>query len=131
MDGNARSVWIKYQYVNCINISDALCSFPVTLPRNLDIKQHAENTNNTRHQTTCREHQQHITAPPRKTSNSGPHHKGVADPSVLLWLVALSEAAICHQSSPALSFAVLCSCACVRCVGRLALAAKNKNIHLR
>ena len=44
---------------------------------------------------------------------------------VLLWLVALSEAAIRYPSSPPLSFAVLCMC--VRCVARLARAAKNKN----
>ena len=53
---------------------------------------------------------------------------------VLLWLVALSEVAIRNQSSPPLSLfgctAVRCACMCVRCVARLARAAKNKNMDL-
>ena len=67
VDGNERIVWIKYQYLNCINISDVLCFFPGTHPRSLDIRQHAENTNN-------------ITTPPGSTSSSGSHHERVADP---------------------------------------------------
>ena len=52
--------------------------------------------------------------------------------SVLLWLVALSEAAIRHQSSPPLS---LFCCAVhvvsyVRRAARLARAAKKKNMDL-
>ena len=89
VDGNVKIVWIKYRYLNCTNIHDVLCFFPETHPRNLDIRQHADNTNN-------------IANPP---SSSGPPHERVAGP---LWLVVLSEAAIRRQSSPLLSFAVLC-----------------------
>ena len=47
---------------------------------------------------------------------------------VLLWLVALSEGVIRHQSLSPLSLAMLCMC--VNCVARLARAAKNKNVEL-
>ena len=47
VDGKVKIVWIKYQYLNCINIYDVLCFFPETHRKNLS------------HQTTCREHQQH------------------------------------------------------------------------
>ena len=45
-------------------------------------------------------------------------------PGELLWLIALSEAAIRRQSSPPLFFAVLCMWAVCR-----ACAAKNKNTY--
>ena len=45
---------MKYQYLNCINISDVLCVLPETLRRNLDIRQHADNIKN-------------ITTPPSST----------------------------------------------------------------
>ena len=63
---NVRIIWIKYQYLNCINISDVFCFFPETHPRNLDIRQHAENTN--------------ITTPPSSTSSRGLHHERVVGP---------------------------------------------------
>ena len=66
VDGNVRIVWIKYQYLNCINIHDVLCFFPETHHTNLDIRQHAQNTN--------------ITTPPSSTCSSGPHHERVAGP---------------------------------------------------
>ena len=47
---------------------------------------------------------------------------------VLLWLVALSEAAIRHESSPplSLSFAVLCMFEYVRAVCRASVACREK-----
>ena len=66
VDGKVKIVWIKYQYLNCINIHDVLCFFPETHHTNLDIRQHAQNTN--------------ITTPPSSTCSSGPHHERVAGP---------------------------------------------------
>ena len=66
VDGKVQIVWIKYQYLNCINIHDVLCFFPETHHTNLDIRQHAQNTN--------------ITTPPSSTCSSGPHHERVAGP---------------------------------------------------
>ena len=96
VDGNVRIVWIIYQYLNCINLSDDLCVFPETHRRNLDIRQHAENTN--------------ITTPPSSTDKETSGHTTSVWQirGVMLWLVALSVAAIRHQSSPPLCFAVLC-----------------------
>ena len=113
VDGNVRIVWIEYQYLNCINISDVLCFFPETRPRNLDIRQHAANT--------------YITTPPSSTSGSGLHHERVAGPRC----TAVASHSIGGRDpssviTASLSFAVLCMC--VRCVARLARAAKNKNM---
>ena len=115
VDGKLRIIWIKYEYINGINISDVFCSSPETHLRNLDIRQHAENTNNITTRLAAQAAAGHTTSVWQVRG-------------VLLWLVALSEAAIRHQSSPPLSFAVLCMC--VRCVARLARAAKNKNMDL-
>ena len=49
---------------------------------------------------------------------------------VLLWLGALPEAAIRHQSSLPLSLLLCCACVCVRCVAHLARAAINENMDL-
>ena len=65
-DGNVKIVWIKYQYLNCINISDVLWFFPETHPRKTDVSQHAQNTNST--------------TPLSSTSSSGPHNERVAGP---------------------------------------------------
>ena len=91
VDGNVRIVWIKDKYLNCINICGVLCFFPETLPRNLYISQHAENTN--------------ITLHPRLATQAAAGHttRVWQIHGVLLWLVALSEAAIRHQSSRLLS----------------------------
>ena len=82
--------------LNCIRIFDVLCFFPETHPRNLDIRQHAENTNN-------------ITTPPRGTRSSGQHHERVAGPRCTA--VASCSIGGCDPSSvitASLSFAVLC-----------------------
>ena len=102
VDGNVRIVWIQYQYLNYVNISDVLSFFPETRPRNLDIRQHAENTNN-------------ITTPPSSTSSSGPHHERVAGPRCTA--VASCSIGSCDPSSAitaSLSLVLLC---CAR-VGR-------------
>ena len=112
VDGNVRIVWIKYQYLNCINISDVLCFFPETHRRNLDIRQHAENTN--------------ITTPPSSTSSSGPHHERVAGPRCTA--VASCSVGGCDSSSVITtppSYAELGIC-----VARLARVAKNRNMDL-
>ena len=113
VDGNVRIVWIKYQYLNCINISDVWCFFPETHPRNLDIRQHAENTNN-------------ITTPPRGTRSSGQHHERVAGPRCTA--VASCSIGGCDPSSVTTASLSIC-CAVhvytVRCVARLARDAKN------
>ena len=77
VDGNVRIVWIKYQYLNCINISDVWCFFPETHPRKLliDIRQHADNN---------------ITTPPSSTRSNGPHHERVADP----WCTVVASCSI-------------------------------------
>ena len=111
LDENVRIVSFKYQYLNCINISHVLCFCPETRPRNQDIKQHEENTNN-------------VTTTPSSTSSSGPNHEFVAGPRC----TAVASCAIggCDPSSvitASLSFAVLCMR--VRFVTRLARAAKN------
>ena len=46
LDGNVRTVWIKYEYLNRPYIPDVLCFLPEARPRNLNIRQHAKNTNN-------------------------------------------------------------------------------------
>ena len=100
-DGNVRIVWIKYRYLNCINISDVWCFFPETHPRNLEFRQHAENTNNT-------------TTPPSSTSSSGSLHERVADPRCTA--VASCSIRGCDPSSVitvSLSFAVVCMYVCV------------------
>ena len=69
--------------------------FLETNPINLDIKQHAENTN--------------ITTPLSSTSSSGPHYERVADPRCTA--VASCSIGGCDPSSviaASLSFAVLC-----------------------
>ena len=55
------------QLTTCNNISDVLCFCSETHPRNLDIRKHAETTNN-------------VTTPPNTTSSSGPHHERVVGP---------------------------------------------------
>ena len=110
MDENVRIVWIKYQYFNCMNISDVLCFFPETHPRNLDIRQHAENTN-------------YITTPPNSTSSSVPHHERVADPRCTA--VAGRSIGGCDPSSVITASLFCCVVMCVRCVAGLALAVKN------
>ena len=105
-DGNVRIVWIKYQHLNCINICDVLCFFPETHPRNLDIRQHAENTNS-------------ITILTSSTTSSGPHHERVAGPRYSA--VAGCSIGGCDPSpviTTSFSFAVVCMC--VWCVARLA-----------
>ena len=47
---------------------------------------------------------------------------------VLLWLVALSEAAIRHQSSPPLSLVLCCACCVTRAVYRASGARREKRI---
>ena len=101
VDGNVRIVWIKYQYLNCINISGVLCFFPETHPRNLDIRQHAENNK--------------ITTPPSSTSSSGPHKERVAGPRCTA--VASCSIGGCDPSSVITAvlfcFAVhVCACGC-------------------
>ena len=116
VDGNVRIVWIKYQYLNCINMSDVLCFFPETYSRNLDIRQHAENTNS-------------ITTPPSSTRSSGPHHERVAGPRCTA--VASCSIGGCDPSSlitASISLLLCCAWMCVRCVARLSRAAKNKNM---
>ena len=111
--GNVRIVRIKYECLHCINISDVLCFFPETHPKkSVDIRQHADNNN--------------ITTPPSSTSSSGPHHERVAGPRC----TAEASCSIggCDPSSvitASFSFAVLFMW--VRCVARLARAAKNNN----
>ena len=91
LDGNVRTVWIEYEYLNCPYKSNVL---------RLDIRQRAQNTNN-------------ITTPPNSTSSSGPHHAHVPGPwSTAMVMVASSEAAVRRLSSPPLSL-LLCCCACV------------------
>ena len=83
----------------------------------VDIRQHAENTSN-------------ITTPPSSTSSSGPHHERVADPPCTA--VARISIGGCDPSS-VVNRPSLFSCAvhaCVRCVARLARAAKNENMDL-
>ena len=113
LDGNVRIVWIKYQYLNCINISDVLCFFPETYRRNPDVRQHAENSNNT--------------TPPSSTDK-----KHRATPRERCTAVASCSIGGCDPSSvitASLSFVVLCMChACG--VARLARAAKKKKTHL-
>ena len=98
LNRNVRIVRIKYQHLNCIHISDFLCFCPEIHPINLllDIRQHAENTNN-------------VTTPPSSTSSSGSHHELVAVPRC----TAVVSCALggCDPSSvitASLSFAVLC-----------------------
>ena len=83
--GNVRIIVIKYQYLNCINISDVLCFFPETHPQNLDIRQHAKNTN--------------IITPPSSTSSSGPHHERVAGPRCTAVAVISCSIGGCDPSS--------------------------------
>ena len=77
-----------------------------------------------RHQPTCREQ-------PRLASQAASGHTTsvwqIRGPP--LCLVALSEAAIHHQSSPPLSFAVLRMYVCAVCA-RLAHATKNEHMGL-
>ena len=112
-------VWIEYQYHNCINVSDVWCFFTEIRPRNLDIRQHAKDTNN-------------ITTPPSGTSSSGPHHERLADPRCTA--VASCSIGGCDPSSvitaSLFGCAVRCACMRVRCFTRLARGAKNKNIDL-
>ena len=82
LDGNIRTVWIKYGYLYCPSNSDVLCFLAEAHRIILDIKQHAQNTNN-------------ATTPPTSTSSSGGHTTRVSQVcDVLLWPLALSEAAI-------------------------------------
>ena len=99
VDGNVKIVWIKYQYLNYINISDVLC-FPETHPRNLDIRQHAENTNS-------------VTTPPSSTSSSGPHHERVAGPRCTA--VASCSIGGCDPSLVITAPLSLCCCAVHAC----------------
>ena len=111
---NVRIIWIKYQYLNCINISDVFCFFPETHPRNLDIRQHAENTNN-------------ITTPPNSTSSSGPHHEHVAGPRCTA--VASCSIGGCDPSSVITgSLSRLLCCACVCGVSRVSRALRKIRI---
>ena len=75
-DGNVRTVWIQYEYLNCPYTSDVLCFLPEAHPINLDIRQHAMDTNN-------------ATPPPisGSTSSSGPHHALAAG----LWCTAVAS----------------------------------------
>ena len=113
MDGNVTIVWIKYQYLKCINISDVPCFFPETHPRNLDVRQL----------------QKTPTLQPLLAAQAAAGHTTSVWQvrGVVLWLVALSEAAIRHQSSSPLSLFCCVVHACVVC---LAHAAKNKNMDL-
>ena len=79
---------------------------PDTHPRNLDIRQHAENTNN-------------ITTPPNSTSSSGPHHEHVAGPRCTA--VASCSIGGCDPSSvitASLSLLLCCPVLCCACVVR-------------
>ena len=90
---------------------------PETHRRNLDIRQHAENTNI-------------ITTPPSsaQTRSSGPHHERVADPRCTP--VASCSIGGCDPSSVITASLFCCAVhvSCVRCVARLARAAKKKNM---
>ena len=85
--------------LNCIRIFDVLCFFPETHPRNLDIRQHAENTNN-------------ITTPPRGTRSSGQHHERVAGPRCTA--VASCSIGGCDPSVITASLSLLLLCAVCR-----------------
>ena len=116
---DSRSLWTEMQGSFGINIttsiSDVLCFFPETHPRNLDIRQHAENANN-------------IITPPSSTSSSEPHHDRVAGPRCTA-VVSCSIGGYDPPSAITASlFAVLCMC--VRCIARLARDAKNKDMDL-
>ena len=102
--GKVRTLWIKRQYLNCINISDdVLCLVSETHIRNRDTRQRAENTNN-------------ITTPPSSTSSSGTHHERVAGPRCTA--VASCSIGGCDPSSViTASLPLLLCCAC--CVMRL------------
>ena len=99
VEGNAKIVWIQYQYLNYVNISDVLSFFPETRPRNLDIRQHAENTNN-------------ITTQPSSTSSSEPHHERVAGPRCTA--VASCSIGGCDPSVITASLSLLLLCAVCR-----------------
>ena len=111
------TVWSDHDYLNCPYISDVLWFIPEAPPRNLDIRQHAENTSN-------------VTTPPSdcssssSSSSSGQYHARVAGPwrAVLLWLYALSDAWVRHRSSPHLPLRSVLLRMRVRCAVR---AAKN------
>ena len=113
-----------YCPLNIISTSTAImfamfsCFFPATHPRNLDIRQPAESTNN-------------IIATPSSTSSSGRHRDRVAGPRSTA--MASCSIGVCGPSSvitASLYLSLLLCCACVRCVARLARAAKNKNMDL-
>ena len=102
------------QLNSCINISDVLCFFPETHRRNLDIRQHAENTNITTPPSSTDKKQR---ATPRACGRSTVYCYG-------LLLYRRLRSVISHHR--------LCICcavhvvSCVRCVARLARAVKKK-----
>ena len=89
-----------------------LCFFPETHPRDLDIRQHAENTNN-------------ITTPPSSTSRSGPHHERAA--GRMCTAVASCSIEGCDPTSVITASLSLFCCAGHVCAVRRACAAKNRN----
>ena len=99
VNGNVKIVWIKYQYLNGINIPDVLCFFPET---------EIWTSDNTQRTPT--------TLQPRLAAQAAASHTTSVWQvcGVLLWVVALSEAAIRHQSSPPLS--LFCCAVNVMCV---------------
>ena len=119
VDGNVKIAWIKYQLPQLYQyFRYFLCFFPETHPRNPDIRQHAENTNN-------------ITTPPSSTSSSGTHHERVAGPRCTA--VASCSIGGCDPSSViTASLSLLLCCACVCGVSRVSLAraTTNKSIDL-
>ena len=119
MDGNVKIVWIKYQYLNCINISDVSCFFPETHRRNLDIRQHAENTNMTTPRSST-DKQQRVT--PRACGRSAVYCCGQL-------LYRRLRSVISHHRLSLFCCAVHVV-SCVQCVARLARAAKKKNMNL-
>ena len=113
--GNVRIDWIEYEYLNGINISDVLCVlFPETHPRNVDIRQHAENANN-------------IATPPSSTGSSGPHYERVAGPHCTA--VASCSIGGCDPSSvitASLPLLLCCACCVMRATCRASGARREK-----
>ena len=101
-----RSLWAEMygsfelnEYLKCINISDVLCFSPETHPRNLKTLDNMQRT---------------PTLQPRLPAQAAAGHTTSVWQvrGVLLWLIALSEAAIRHQSSPPLCLSLCCACVC-------------------
>ena len=98
MDGNVRTAWIKISTSTVLIYAMFCVSSPKLTPEILT----SENMRRT------------PTLQPRLAAQAAAGHTTSVWQvrGVLLWLVALSEAAIRHQSSPPLSCAVLCMYVC-------------------